>query len=111
MSPRRKRRNCRHIGGRRGFKPIGIPTNGLAQIVVELDEFEAIRHCDLEGKSQVETADEMGISRGTVQRLLVSGRAKIADALLRNQVIILNDGSIGGFNLGTNSFENCGTGE
>ncbi len=70
---------------------MGIPGHNLKNREIELDEFEAIRLCDLEGKNQMEAGESMGISRGTVQRLLVSGRAKIVDALLHNKIIIIND--------------------
>jgi predicted DNA-binding protein (UPF0251 family) len=49
-----------------------------------LDEFEAMRLCDLEGLSQIEAGERMQISRGTVQRLLESGRRKVVQALLAN---------------------------
>ena len=50
-----------------------------------LDEFEAMRLCDLEDLSQIEAGERMQISRGTVQRLLESGRRKVVQALLANQ--------------------------
>ena len=57
-----------------------------------LDEFEAIRLIDIEGLNQIEAAADMQISRATVQRLLLSGRKKIAEALLRNCALeIQND--------------------
>lgn len=67
------------------LKPRGIP---LAEVTVHwlaLDEFEAMRLCDLEGLSQIEAGARMRISRGTVQRLLESGRRKVARALLANE--------------------------
>jgi predicted DNA-binding protein (UPF0251 family) len=50
-----------------------------------LDEFEAMRLCDLEGLSQIEAGEHMQVSRGTVQRLLESGRRKVVQALLANE--------------------------
>jgi len=88
--PRRcKQRNCRRLGGRRVFKPTGIPARELEAELMQLDEFEAIRLCDHEGMNQIEAAESMGISRGTVQRLLSSGRWKLAEALLNNKMIVL----------------------
>jgi len=58
-----------------------------------LDEFEAMRLCDLEGLSQIEAGERMQISRGTVQRLLESGRRKVVQALLANQGLGLSSGS------------------
>lgn len=45
-------------------------------VELELDELEAVRLADYEGKSQIETGEIMNVSRGTVQRLLASGRKK-----------------------------------
>lgn len=87
----KKERRCRPIGELRRFKPAGIPASRLVRRIIQLDEFEAIRLCDLEEMSQIEAAGVMGISRGTVQRLLQSGRKKIAGALLRGEVIVLED--------------------
>ncbi len=52
-----------------------------------LDEFEALRLCDYDGLSQIEAAEAMGISRGTVQRLLASGRKKVVDSLLHQKAL------------------------
>jgi len=90
--PYRKGRQCRHLGGRRGFKPMGVPVHMLEQVVLTLDEFETLRICDLEGKQQVEAGESMGVSRGTVQRLLVKARAKVVDALLNQKILVLVDG-------------------
>ena len=51
----------------------------MASGIVELyaDEIEALRLVDYEGLSQEEAAESMKISRGTVWRLLQSGRKKI----------------------------------
>ena len=70
---------------------MGIPAHKLSTARLDLDEFEAIRLCDLEGKNQSEAGEAMGVSRGTIQRLLNSGREKIADALLNNRMIIIED--------------------
>ena len=90
--PHRQGRRCRRLGGRRGFKPMGVPAHMLEQVVLTLDEFEALRHCDLEGKQQAEAGEAMGVSRGTVQRLLVRARSKVVDALLNQKMLVLLDG-------------------
>lgn len=89
--PPRKRRRCRPLGGSRGMKPMGIPRSCLKEVYLELDEFEALRLCDSEGMNQIEAAQAMGISRGTVQRLLTSGRKKMVDSLLHLHSLILRD--------------------
>jgi len=83
----RKRRCCRHLDSDKIYKPIGMPFGTLDVVEIFLDEFEAVRLCDHEKLSQIEAADRMNISRGTVQRLLESGRFKIIDAILNNKAI------------------------
>ncbi len=60
-------------------------------VELEADELEAMRLCDKENRSQIEAAEAMHISRGTVQRLLISGRYKIMDALLNSKAINLKN--------------------
>jgi uncharacterized protein len=84
-----KQRNCRRLDGNRNFKPSGIPASDLEKIVLNLDEFEALRLCDYDGLSQIEAGEAMEISRGTIQRLLISGRKKIVDVLLHSKELIL----------------------
>jgi predicted DNA-binding protein (UPF0251 family) len=69
------------------YKPIGIPARLLLTNEIEHDEFESMRLCDMDGKSQIEAGEIMKISRGTVQRLLNSGRSKLMDAILNNKAV------------------------
>ena len=87
----KKQRCCRLLENERIFKPTGIPLSEMEIIDIEIDELEAVRLCDYEGKSQIETAEIMGISRGTVQRMLNSGRRKILDGLLHLKAIKLKN--------------------
>lgn len=87
----KKQRCCRLLENERIFKPTGIPLSEMEIIDIEIDELEAVRLCDYEGKCQIETAEIMGISRGTVQRLLNSGRRKILDGLLHLKAIKLKN--------------------
>jgi uncharacterized protein len=73
------------------FKPIGIPIIELKEEVLHLDEFEAMRLCDYDGMNQIQAAEAMGVSRATVQRLLLSGRKKIVDALLHSKGITVEE--------------------
>lgn len=87
----KKIRCCRLLENEVMFKPTGIPLSELDIIEVEVDELEAVRLCDYEGKSQIEAGEIMKISRGTIQRLLNSGRKKILDGLLRQKGIKLKN--------------------
>ena len=91
----------RHRHGRRGRfpKPINIekapttdkftpiPEGNPEPIHIEPAELEALRLVDLEGLSQEEAGERMGVSRGTVWRLVQSARKKTAQALTEGRTI------------------------
>ena len=53
------------------------------------DELEALRLCDVEGLHQTVAGERMGVSRGTVQRLLKSGRETLVRAVAENAALII----------------------
>ena len=59
----------------------------IQPVEIQLDELESLRLCDLEECSQLEAANAMNISRGTLQRLLYSAHKKLAFALLFGRTI------------------------
>ena len=61
---------------------------------VGIDEFEAMRLCDHEGMSQIEAAERMQVSRGTVQRLLEKGRKTLLEAIITNGALGIAEGSV-----------------
>ena len=75
------------------FKPVGIPLRVLDEVQLSVEEAEAIRLKDLEGLDQEASAERMNISRPTFQRVLASGRKKIAEALLNGKAIRIEGGS------------------
>ncbi len=85
----RKHRNCRHHEGDRVFKPRSIPMPELEILTLGEDQLEALRLCDVEGLHQVEAGERMGVSRGTVQRLLKSGRETVVRAVVENAALII----------------------
>jgi len=93
MTPRpRKWRFCAPLGGDTFFKPRGNPLSGLEIIELGQDELEAMRLCDFEEMEQEEASKKMNISRGTVQRLLYSGRKKILNALINTKALKVTGG-------------------
>ena len=90
----RKHRNCRHHEGDRVFKPRSIPMTDLEILTLGEDELEALRLCDVEGHDQADAGVRMGVSRGTVQRLLKLGRATLVRAVAENAALLI--GSQGG---------------
>ena len=91
MSPfMRKKRFCRPFNGVYFFKPRAVPLSELIINILELDELEATHLCDYEELSQEAAAKRMNISDSTLQRLLYSGRKKIADAIYSAKAIQIN---------------------
>ena len=83
--PKKKRCVC-PLGEERRFS-----TDGNAPaLAIRADEVEALRLCDLEELSQQEAATRMGVSRGTLQRLLYSAHRQIAFALVCGRSIHLD---------------------
>jgi len=95
MTPRpRKPRNCCCAltkFGDRLFKPAGTPTLELERTTLYPDEVEAIHLCDSLGLTQQQAGERMGISRGTVQRLVAGGRKKLIDALLEGRAVVFSE--------------------
>jgi len=93
VSPRPKKpRRCGcavRLGFDLVFKPAGTPLSDLAPVILELDELEALRLCDAEDLTQEEAGRRMGVSRGTVQRLLAAARKKTALALSEGRALVV----------------------
>lgn len=73
------------------FVPVderGVPLLG-EPIYLMPDELEALRLVYLEGLTQGEAAGKMGVSRGTLWRVLDSGRRKVAQALVEGRPIVV----------------------
>jgi predicted DNA-binding protein (UPF0251 family) len=91
MSPRLKKPrhyNCPYRGGaEQVFKPAGIPLREMEQITIGRDEMEAMYLCDSENLSQEAAGERMGVSRGTVQRLLAQARKKTIEALVLGKAL------------------------
>ena len=92
MSPRYKKpRTCGCSLKGKAFKPAGIPMPELEKITLYIDELETLKLCDHDRLTQKEAGLKMGISRGTVQRLLSSARLKVATALSECKAILLEE--------------------
>jgi len=93
MAPRPKKpRNCcraMRAAGAVIFKPIGKKMHELELVVLAQDEIEALHLCDGLGLTQEQAGERMGISRGTVQRLVAAGRKKLIAGLLDQSALLL----------------------
>ena len=83
------------------FKPQGIPMYQLDQVVLSVDEYEALRLVDREGLQQQQAAERMGISRATCARMMEAAHRKVAEALTAGKAIRIEGGS---YVLGHNRF-------
>lgn len=76
------------------FKPAGVPARAIEEIVLGLDEAEAIRLADLEGLYQEAAARRMGVSRQTFGRILEEAHRIVADALINGKALRIEGGQI-----------------
>lgn len=76
------------------YKPAGVPLHRLREVVLGLDEIEALRLVDLEGLYQEAAAERMGVSRPTLSRILASAHRKVAEALVQGQALRVEGGAI-----------------
>jgi len=76
------------------FKPVGIAGRSLEQILLSLDEFEAIRLADYICLSHEEAAEEMEISRSTFTRLIEKAKKKVADFIVKGKLLTIEGGNI-----------------
>jgi predicted DNA-binding protein (UPF0251 family) len=74
------------------FKPRGIPLSALEEVILTVDEFEAIRLADLEGLYQEQAAARMGISRQTFGRIVESAHKKVAETLAKGKALKIEGG-------------------
>ena len=88
------RRRIGFMPGTRYFKPMGVPMNMLEEIILNLDELEAVRLADYEGLYQEQAAEKMQISRPTFGRIIESAHKKIADALVNGRALRIQGGTI-----------------
>jgi predicted DNA-binding protein (UPF0251 family) len=74
------------------FKPRGIPLMELEEVVLKVDECEAIRLADLMNLSHEEAGERMGVSRATFGRIVQRARKSIADAVINGKAIKIEGG-------------------
>jgi len=88
---------CRKIGGvpdKNYFKPKGISAYLLEEVILSLDEYEAIRLADFKEFYQENAASQMNISRQTFGRIIESAHRKIADVLINGKALKIDGGEV-----------------
>lgn len=86
----RKMNNPPHF---KGFRPIGLPEENNP-VILNYEEYEAIRLSDFECYGQVEAARIMEISRPTYARIYESARRKVAEAFILGKAIVFEGGKV-----------------
>ena len=74
--------------GGRGRFPIQ-PKIGRKPIHIDLAETEVLRLVDLEGLYQEQAGLSMGVSRGTIWRLLASAREKVTRSIFEGRPLMV----------------------
>ena len=90
-------RHCRRVARlpqANYYKPRGIPLSVLEEVILTVDEFEALRLTDLEGLYQAQAAEKMSVSRQTLGRILESAHRKIADSLVNGKALLIEGGVV-----------------
>ena len=93
--PDRKRRpRIADLPGATVFEPAGVPARSLVEIVLTVDEFEALRLADYEGLYQKQAAERMGISRPTFGRIVEAARREVCVVLVEGGVLRIEGGVV-----------------
>jgi predicted DNA-binding protein (UPF0251 family) len=74
------------------FKPKGVELKDLDEVILNVEELEAIRQNDFLDTEQVVASEKMKVSQPTYSRILKEARKKIADALINGKAIKIHGG-------------------
>ncbi len=77
----------------KGFSPIGLSEEKLP-VIINFEEYEAIRLSDFEFHGHVGAAQIMGVSRPTYTRIYESARRKVAEAFVQGRTIVFEGGKV-----------------
>lgn len=89
--PRKWRKVCCLPESNR-FGPLDSPADAVNTVNMTVDEYETIRLIDLDGFTQEECANQMNISRTTVQGIYDEARKKLAESLVNGKVLWIEGG-------------------
>lgn len=78
----------------KGFRPLWMRANYRQAVTLHLEEYEALRLIDYEGKIHEEAALMMNVSRPTVTRIYESARKKLSTALVEGRSFLIEGGDI-----------------
>ncbi|GAB4162645.1 MAG: DUF134 domain-containing protein [Planctomycetota bacterium] len=76
------------------FAPKSTAGTCPEEVIISLDEIEALRLADLNGLYQESAAEQMKVSRATFARIVTSAHKKVAEALVLGKAIRVEGGNI-----------------
>jgi hypothetical protein len=84
---RRGRRRIESLPGTNLFGPLNAPPGALTYLELGVEHVEVLRLCDIEGLTQQEAAEKLGVSRRTLWTDLKEARSRVARALTEGKGI------------------------
>lgn len=75
------------------YKPAGVPLRTLEEVILTIEEMEAIRLADIEQLGQGAAAERMEVSRPTFNRIVNTAHQKIAAALWQGHALRVDGGN------------------
>lgn len=78
----------------KGMSVFGVRGRKSNEVVVRLEEYEAIRLLDYQGLTQEQAAVHMDVSRPTLTRIYEEARNKVATAFAEGRDIIFKGGDV-----------------
>lgn len=78
----------------KGFRPIWMKANLRQAVIINLEEYEALRLIDYEKQIHEQAAVTMNISRPTVTRIYESARQKLSTALVEGRSLLIEGGHV-----------------
>jgi uncharacterized protein len=76
-----------------GFKPFGISMTDLEPVILLYEEYESVRLSDYLGLTQLQSAEQMNVSRPTFTRVYEKARRTIAQAFVEGKAIFIEGGN------------------
>ena len=88
----KKKRKVNNPPKMHGFKPFGIAFCDTEHVVMQYEEYEAVKLIIYDALPQDVSADQMEVSRPTITRIYNSALKKIAQAFVEGKSILIEGG-------------------
>ena len=76
----------------RRFSPSGALSSG--EVTLQFDEYEVLRLIDLEGLTQAQCAEKLGVSRPTVTRIYDNARRTLSQSVVEGKALKIEGGDV-----------------